>query len=146
MSKKTLKDRDNVLQLQGEKWKDVTAYEGLYQVSSYGRIKHLPTTIFEITSSGEVVNSRSTAEYILNQTVRKQDGYLCVGLFRGGKISVVKPHQLVAQAFCPKLPDDTEVHHIDRDKRNNNATNLAWVSTRDHTIMHTRKPRHASVV
>ena len=139
MAKRSAIQRDNVCDLPGEKWKDVPGHVGVYQVSNKGRVKRVPTTVMEITQSGEVISTRSTEEYILQPTARKDCGYLRVGLTRGGKVRVADVHRLVAQAFCPKLPEEIEVHHIDRDRLNNEAINLIWLTPEDHSRVHRRK-------
>jgi len=124
-----------------ETWKDIPGYVGIYQISNKGRVKHLPTAIIEVTSKGEVINTRSTSEYILKASERKQDSYYCVGLVRDGKISVTKVHRLVAQAFCPRLPEQTEVHHIDHDRHNNTDDNLVWLTLDEHADKHRMRCR-----
>jgi len=37
-------------------------------------------------------------------------------------------HRIVAEVFCIKCGDDLEVDHIDRNRSNNSASNLRWVS------------------
>ena len=130
--------------IDGEEWRDVVGYENIYQVSSAGRVKHLPTTVIEVSSSGEVITSRATKEYILKQCANKWN-YLIVGLVKNGKVNSVGLHRVIAEAFVPKLPNQTEVHHIDRNRQNNSVSNLQWLSSAEHDNMHKDKPRHATV-
>jgi len=123
------------INIDGEEWRDIPGYEDIYQVSNLGRVRHLPTTILEISSSGEVILSRPTREYILKQCKNNQD-YLHVGLTRNGKVNSVGVHRLVALAFVPKLPNQDEVHHIDKDRQNNAVENLQWVSFNEHYMFH----------
>ena len=129
--------------IDGEEWRDVVGYENIYQVSSAGRVKHLPTTVIEVSSSGEVITSRVTKEYILKQCQNNQT-YLHVGLVKNGKVNSIGLHRVIAEAFVPKLPNQTEVHHIDRDRQNNSVSNLQWLSPAEHDDMHRDKPRHAT--
>ena len=123
------------INIDGEEWRDVPGYEDIYQVSNSGRVKHLQTTIIEVSSSGEVVSSRPTREYILKQCTNNQN-YFHVGLTRSGKVNSIGVHRLVALAFVPKLPHQDEVHHVDKDRQNNDVSNLQWVSYNEHYMFH----------
>lgn len=52
-------------------------------------------------------------------------------------------HRLVAMAFCPNPYNKKIVHHIDGDKHNNVASNLKWVTRREHEAIHRRMKRLA---
>lgn len=135
---------NSCVNIDGEEWRDVPGYENIYQVSNLGRVKHMPTTVIEVTSSGEVISSRPTREYILKQCTNKQN-YLVVGLVKNNKVNSIGVHRLIALAFVARLPTQTEVHHIDRDRQNNSVSNLQWLSPAEHDEMHRDKPRHATV-
>lgn len=131
------------INIDGEEWRDVVGYENIYQVSSLGRVKHLPTTVIEVSSSGEVITSRVTKEYILKQCQNNQT-YSHVGLVKNGKVNSIGLHRVIAEAFVPRLPQQTEVHHIDRNRQNNSVSNLQWLSPAEHDDVHRDKPRHAT--
>ena len=123
-----------------EEWRDIPGYEGLYLVSSAGRVKRLRTTTVEFTADGDIVNTRNRKEYILKQSSNRQD-YKVVGLTKLGNTSVTAVHRLIATAFVPRLPSQTEVHHIDKDRRNNDISNLEWLTPEQHAEKHTTKER-----
>lgn len=112
-----------------EIWKDVVGYEGLYQVSDFGRVRSL--------AYGK--------ERILKQQER-QHGYLSVCLYgRGGNkrnFKQISVHRLVAEAFIPNPKKLSEVNHIDEDKKNNKLENLEWVSHQENCSTPSLVARH----
>ena len=87
-------------------WADIPGYEGLYQASDDGQIK---------TIAGRVLAIRG-------------GNYGNVTLFKRGARITAAVHVLVASAFHGPRPSGHEVDHIDRDKWNNKASNLRWVT------------------
>lgn len=107
-----------------EIWKDIQGYEGLYQISNYGRIKGL--------SKISKWNNRVWKEKILKQRVVKQ--YKQIFLYKDGIGKEYKVHRLVAQAFLPNPDNLPQVNHKDGNKLNNNVSNLEWISARDNQL------------
>ena len=95
-----------------EIWKDVSGYEGLYQVSNLGRVKSLP-----------VHRKVGWADYVSKEKILKQCknkyGYLFVCLHKGDTQRVVKVHRLVALAFIANPNNLPCVNHKDENKENN---------------------------
>ena len=106
--------------LPGEEWRDVIGYEGLYQVSNYGRVK-------SFHNNGVRTLNPSFADY---------PGYYVVNLTKNGKQQTQYVHILVAQAFIPNPENKSYVNHIDGDKLNNCLENLEWTTP-------TENSRHA---
>lgn len=93
-----------------EIWKEIQGFEGLYAVSNKGRVMNI--------MSGKVLKNRIN-------TV----GYSTVALCKGdGKTKQIYVHRLVAKAFIENPDNLPQVNHIDENKRNNNVSNLAWVT------------------
>lgn len=105
-----------------EVWKDIDGYEGMYQVSSLGRVRSLDRVL--VMSNGR---ERFYKGKILNPVVHT-GGYLYVSLGRGNKRFI---HRLVAQAFIPNPDNLPEVNHKDGNKENNDYRNLEWVTPSD---------------
>jgi hypothetical protein len=105
--------------MEKEIWKDVSGYEGIYQVSNLGNVKVLPRII---------QNYRGTflsKEKILKPGIT--EGYARVVLTKNGKRSTKKVHRLVATAFLGEMTH-LQVNHIDFNRSNNNISNLEWVT------------------
>lgn len=106
-----------------EEWKDIQGWEGLYKVSSHGRIM-------------SAAKCWGTKEYPVckPETVmklhRQANGYVQVHLKRGGGTRVKRyVHRLVAQAFLENLDCKPVVNHIDRTRTNNHVENLEWFTS-----------------
>lgn len=107
------------ISLEGEEWRDVVGYEGIYSISSFGRI----------VSNQRVANIkygvRTVQSKLLSPAIKKS-GYSQVILSKGGSHKYALVHQLVAQAFIENPEHKPMVDHIDRNKQNNRVTNLRW--------------------
>lgn len=118
-----------------EIWKDVVGYEGLYQVSNFGRIKSLES-IYEYMQQG-VRAFRKKKELIVKQ-VLTNSGYYVTCLHKKGKLRQRLTHRLVAQAFIPNTENKPQINHIDGNKLNKRVENLEW-STGSENIIHAHK-------
>lgn len=106
-----------------EIWKDIEGYEGLYQVSNYGRIKSLARKVF--VSNPHFTGYRHTKEKILKQGITGM-GYEFVILRKNNKNHQIYIHRLVAEAFIPNPNNFPEVNHKDENPKNNHVNNLEW--------------------
>lgn len=97
-----------------EIWLPVKGFEGLYEVSSFGRVRSLGN-----------FNSNNSKVRILKPAINTW-GYLQVCLYKNGKKYICLLHRLVAEAFIPNFFEEKQVNHIDEDKTNNHVENLEW--------------------
>lgn len=106
-----------------EIWKDIKGYEGLYQVSNYGRVKSLERIINQWNRFK--VCKRHCPERLLKQITEK-DGYYIVNLYKNGQRDWRRVHRLVAEAFIKNPNNLPYVNHKDLNKQNNCIDNLEW--------------------
>lgn len=106
-----------------EIWRDISGYEGLYQVSNFGRIKAVAH--WQTYSNGD--------RHFYKEKIRVPGvgptGYLSIRLGSKGREAGV--HRFVAETFIPKAPGKNDVNHIDGDKSNNRVDNLEWVDKKE---------------
>jgi hypothetical protein len=102
-----------------EIWKDISGYEGYYQVSNLGRVKSL--------------NYNHTKKEKLLHSTENRDMYLRVGLYKNGKPKIKRVHQLVAESFLNHkiCGHKLVVNHKDFNKQNNHVDNLEIVTQRE---------------
>lgn len=92
-----------------EEWKDIEGYEGLYQVSNYGRVRNSKRGIYRAFSDNGY-------------------GYYMVILCKNGKKKPFYVHRLVAEAFIPNPNNYEQINHKNENKHQNNVENLEWCS------------------
>ena len=92
--------------LEGEVWRSIQGYEGLYEISSLGRIKS--------SYSRKILNPSSV------------HGYKYVSLAKNSTIHKHYIHRLVAKAFVPNPNNYPCIDHINTIRTDNTARNLRW--------------------
>lgn len=105
--------------LENEIWKPIKGYEGLYEISSFGKVL--------------TVKRQGTSGGFVKVTVRK-DGYIQVLLSKDGKQKNHLVHRLVATAFLPMQTGKSQVNHIDGNRNNNMVSNLEWCTAQENTL------------
>ena len=101
--------------------KDIKNYEGLYGITSCGKVWSYRNECFL-------------------KPWDNQKGYLIVKLFKDGKCKNYKIHRLVAEAYIPNPDNLPQVDHIDNDKTHNYVNNLRWITNRDNVRKGRNKP------
>lgn len=103
-----------------ETWKPVVGYEGLYEISSHGRVR------------SNHASPRRASPFLKDANLR---GYRMVMLCKGDgtKPKSALIHRLVALAFLGEPPPVKRptVNHKNMDKADNRVENLEWLSHAD---------------
>lgn len=114
---------------QTEEWRSVVDYEGLYEVSTFGRIKRLARLA---ERPGPAGNMRIAEKMLaLNETPK---GYLRVQLSNGDGKKNHLVHRLVATAFIENQENKPFINHRDGDKKNNKVTNIEWSTASENEL------------
>lgn len=111
-----------------EIWKDIEDWEGLYQISSFGRVRSLDRWI----DNGRAKPYLLPGKVLAQKTSRT--GYKQINLRFKDKNKWFSVHRLVALAFVVNEENLPQVNHIDGDKSNNHFSNLEWSTARDNII------------
>lgn len=107
-----------------EIWKEITGYEGLYQVSNLGNVRRI----------GHLETNKNGIQRMLKDKNLKPKvdgkGYVHVILFNQNKRKTIRIHRLVAEMFIPNPNNYPQVNHKDEDKQNNKVDNLEWCTNK----------------
>lgn len=118
-----------IINLKNEVWKDLQREHWRenekYQISNYGRVisyKHHP--------DGKMLNPGKVGGYTVITAIKKDK-----------KNDLVYIHRAVAELFIDNAEDKRFVIHLDYDKQNNKAENLAWATRSELTKHNSKNPR-----
>lgn len=92
--------------------KDIKGYEGLYAITSCGKVWSYRRKIFL-------------------KPGKNAGGYLQVVLSKNDNKETKKIHRLVMETYCPtEGMNDLQVNHLDENKENNCLSNLEWCDSK----------------
>jgi hypothetical protein len=111
-----------------EIWKAVKS-NPLYEVSNKGRAR----------SWNKYGGVRSNEPKILVPR-EKNNNYKFICLRENGKLIDKSIHRLVAEVFIPNPDNKSQINHIDRNRGNNRADNLEWVTPTENIRHSIQKP------
>lgn len=109
--------------MQEEIWKEIKGYEGIYQVSSEGRVKSLERDI--VDKNGR---KRHLQERIKEYLPYENREYSVVTLSKDAHCDTRYVDYLVADAFIPNPECHFLVGHKNKIKTDNRVDNLEWIS------------------
>lgn len=96
--------------------KDIKGYEGLYAVTTNGKVWSHPKL------NGK---SRRCGHWMKLHTYK---GYVYANLCKNGKYKNHLVHRIVGEAFLSKHRNDFEINHLNGVKNDNRIENLEWCS------------------
>lgn len=125
-----------------ENWKAIAGYEGMYEVSDFGRVRSVDREVRRNDGITQVYSSK-----ILKP--RTNRGYLSVALSKNGSPRFMAIHRLVGCAFIENPENKLEINHLDENPQNNCATNLVWCTRKENVnwgTCHQRSITHPNFI
>lgn len=125
-----------------EIWKDIVGFEGLYQVSSLGRIRSVDRVRKGKKCSTVPLKGKIIKPYV---TIKNNYAKIRVTLYKDCKQYKYFVSVLVAKTFsdiCGEWFEGCEVHHKDRNPYNNSPFNIVVLSHQDHLKQHTERKKN----
>ncbi len=113
--------------IEGEEWKAIPGYEGIYSASSLGRIKSLSRIIID----------KNGKRYIKKAQIRAQipdNGYLKIHLRSNDEYQYWWCHRIFCTTFHDNPLNLPFVNHKKGITTDNRATEIEWISYRDNNI------------
>lgn len=86
---------------------------------------------YVVTSCGRVFRKDGKE---VSQVLTGEPQYKYVNLRQEKRHKLIRVHRLIALAFLPVVEGKAFVDHIDRDKFNNNASNLRWATASENQV------------
>lgn len=126
---------DKIKKIEGERWKDLVGYEGLYQISDHWRIKSYARYKGCIWFDEMILNIHDNGH-----------GYMYIDLYKDKKKKKKYVHRLVAQAFLDSFDEDLVINHIDFDSKNNHYLNLECVTQKQNVRYSIKAGRYDNVI
>lgn len=113
-----------------EEWRPVVGYEGLYEVSSHGKIRSLDRWISHLhCKSGKTFR---TGKIIKPKSM--DNGYFRAEFWRNQRRERPHVHRVVALHFVANPDNKPWINHKDGNKRNNYFENLEWVTPAENAL------------
>ena len=110
----------------GEVWRDVSGWEGIYEVSNRGRVKRIKRRVTHRNQATAFSMVYPTKILRANPDSRGYPQVVLNAVSVGKKKRTARVHRLVAEAFIPNPQNKLQVNHINSDITDARAFNLEW--------------------
>lgn len=114
--------------MQNEIWKEISGYEGYFEVSNLGNFRS-KDRIIKYKSNGTRLYP---GKPLKTETI--VEGYQRIVLMKEAIKKRYMCHRLVAQEFVPNPDNKPYVNHINGNKADNRAKNLEWVTQSENEL------------
>src|SRR5690606_27707215 len=114
-----------ILDFEGEYWKDIKGYEGVYMISNMGRVKSL----FRVVTRSNGIKMR-----VYEKTIKgwvNSEGYVDVDLKYNNKSLKISIHKLVVNHFIKPCKIRNLINHKNSNRLDNRLENLERVTSRE---------------
>ena len=115
-----------VFQNMKEIWKDIYGFEGIYQISTFGRVRSIDRMVTQKCGKNP---SKTQTNHIKGKILKTwviNSGYEVVSLRKNKKRFNKLIHRIVAETFLDNLNGYSQINHKDENKLNNYLSNLEW--------------------
>lgn len=120
-----------------EEWRDIKGYEGLYQVSDWGRVKALKRN-----AVGKGRNQYDDEHILkLHKSIFYGKKRVQTALHKNGVKKYPIVARLVYETFVGDIPENMQVNHIDENPSNNFVENLNLMTPKQNSNWGTRNER-----
>jgi len=116
--------------IDGEIWKPIPFYEGLYEASNYGRVKTLPRFHHVMPNGGNLY----TTLKIVRQNTCSNGNYLRVNLYKDKSPSTQMIHRIIGRTFFEGFNNKPQINHKDGIKFNNCKYNLEMCTSKENVF------------
>ncbi len=111
-----------------EEWKDIPGYEGLYEASTYGRIRSKDSKVTSNARYGKRIWNQRIMKPKISRRKNTDRFDERIILWKENKSKTYLVSRLVAMTWVVGYKDGLTVNHIDGNPLNNHISNLEWVT------------------
>lgn len=103
-----------------EEWRVIPNTNNIYYISNLGNLKTL--------------NWKNSKQERIMLPAKDNNGYLRTAIIIKGKLTTIKLHRLVAEAFIPNPKNKSQVNHKNFNRCDNRVENLEWCTPLENYI------------